>query len=83
MIRDEKKSGSVFGMNMSNHISESFLQVYGLNILCFGSENPGSWIFSTLDLEFGMEKFGSEINTLRDPQDLMRETSEQRVNSGK
>jgi hypothetical protein len=44
-----KKSGSGYGMNNPDHISESFETIFWVEILKFSDADPG----------FGMEKFGS------------------------
>jgi hypothetical protein len=51
------------GMNTPDLIFENLVSVFGLKILeLFDADpNPGSWILSTLDLGFGMEKIASGI----------------------
>jgi|LakMenE18May11ns_1017448.scaffolds.fasta_scaffold9354897_1 hypothetical protein len=62
-----KKSRS--GKNIPDHIYESLVKFFGLKIIDFfdADADPGSSANLTPDPVFGMEKFGSRINTT-DPQ---------------
>jgi hypothetical protein len=48
-IRDRKKSGSGYGMNIPDHLSKSLETEFGLKILKYFYADPGSGIYLTLD----------------------------------
>jgi hypothetical protein len=52
----DKDSGSGYGMNIPDHISEWLETFFGLKILKFFDAHPGSGIFLTLDPGSGMDK---------------------------
>jgi hypothetical protein len=53
------------GMNILDLIFENLVQFFGSKIPKFyhADPDPGSWMFSTLDPEFRMEKVGSGIRS--------------------
>jgi hypothetical protein len=59
----EKNPGPGSGINVSDPISKSLVNFWGLKILKFFVANPDPEFgdFLTLDPESGMEKFGSGI----------------------